>query len=56
VEAAEARLGGSVRAIHLMDREGDSFSILTALEEKGRDFVIRSDHDRVLGACNFLCA
>lgn len=48
VEAAEAQLADSVRAIHLMDREGDSFSILTSLEEKSRDYVIRSNHDRVL--------
>jgi hypothetical protein len=48
VECSESRLAASARAIHLMDREGDSFAILTALDEKGRDFVIRSNHDRVL--------
>ena len=48
VESVQARLSTSVRAIHLMDREGDSFAILTALDEKSRNFVIRSNHDRVL--------
>ena len=48
VEATQARLADPGRAIHLMDREGDSFAILTALNEKGRDYVIRSNHDRVL--------
>ena len=48
VESTQSRLAAPVRAIHLMDREGDSFAILTALDEKGRDYVIRSNHDRVL--------
>src|SRR5437870_3805145 len=48
VESAQARLAPSVRAIHLMDREGDSFAILNSLDERGRDYVIRSNHDRVL--------
>jgi hypothetical protein len=48
VESTQSRLAAPVRAIHLMDREGDSFAILAALNEKGRDFVIRSNHDRVL--------
>ena len=48
VESAQSRLPASLPAIHLMDREGDSFAILNALDEKGRDYVIRSNHDRVL--------
>ncbi len=48
VESTQSRLATPVRAIHLMDREGDSFAILNALDEKGRDYVIRSNHDRVL--------
>src|SRR3989442_13283546 len=30
-----------------MDGEGDSFAILNSLDERGRDYVIRSNHDRV---------
>ena len=48
VESTQSRLAAPVRAIHLMDREGNSFAVLTALDEKGRDYVIRSNHDRVL--------
>ncbi|MFN0064459.1 MAG: IS4 family transposase [Myxococcaceae bacterium] len=48
VEAAQQRLPDSVRAIHVMDREGDSFALLAAMVENGREFVVRSNHDRVL--------
>jgi hypothetical protein len=47
IEAAEAQLSG-VRAVHVMDREADSYAILSALGDAGRTFVIRSFHDRVL--------
>jgi hypothetical protein len=48
VEAAEATLDGRTNAIHVMDREADSYALLAALCEADRSFVIRSFQDRVL--------
>jgi hypothetical protein len=48
IEASEALLAGRAWAIHVMDREGDSYSILSALHAAKRSFVIRSCQDRVL--------
>jgi hypothetical protein len=48
IDQAEARLDGTARAIHVMDREADSYAILSALAEASRSFVIRSFQDRVL--------
>jgi len=48
VEASEALLAGRAWAIHVMDREGDSYAILSALDAAKRSFVIRSFQDRVL--------
>jgi hypothetical protein len=48
VEAVEERLAGGVEAIHVMDREGDQYSVLAAMEEARRPFVIRSFQDRRL--------
>lgn len=48
IETAEGLLAGGTRAIHLMDREGDSYAILSALDAEKRSFVIRSYQDRVL--------
>lgn len=48
IEAAEEALGGVARAIHVMDREADSYAILSSLHEAGRSFVIRSFQDRIL--------
>ena len=48
IEAAELVLDGKARAIHVMDREGDSFPILECLCSRGRSFVIRSFQNRVL--------
>lgn len=48
VEAAQKRLPATVRAIHVKDREGDSYSILAAMAENEREYVIRSNHDRIL--------
>lgn len=48
INEAEARLDGAARAIHVMDREADSYAILSALDEARRSFVIRSFQDRVL--------
>lgn len=48
IETAEGLLAGGTRAIHVMDREGDSYAILSALDAGKRSFVIRSFRDRVL--------
>ena len=48
IEASETLLDDAVRAIHVMDREADSYAILSALEEAKRSYVIRSFQDRVL--------
>jgi hypothetical protein len=48
IDDAEAILGGRAKAIHVMDREADSYAIFAALSEQQRLFVIRSFHDRVL--------
>lgn len=48
VETAEAQLDGAATAIHIMDREGDSSSVLAALTAARRGFVIRAFRDRVL--------
>jgi hypothetical protein len=48
IDDAEAALDGRSEAIHVMDREADSYSIFAALSEQQRLFVIRSFHDRVL--------
>lgn len=48
VEAVEERLGGATRAIHVMDREGDQYALLTSLDDAKRPFVIRSFQDRRL--------
>jgi hypothetical protein len=48
IDTAEGLLSGGARAIHVMDREGDSYAILSALDAGKRSFVIRSFQDRVL--------
>jgi len=48
IDEAEKRLAGAARAIHIMDREADSYAIFSALSDAGRLFVIRSFQDRVL--------
>lgn len=48
VDAAEDALAGRVRAIHVTDREGDKYALLSSLVEHKRDFVIRSFQDRRL--------
>jgi len=48
IDQAEQRLAGAVRAIHIMDREADSYATFSALNDAGRRFVIRSFQDRVL--------
>jgi len=48
VETVEEQLAGRVKAIHVMDREGDQYALLAALAEADRPFVIRSFQDRRL--------
>jgi hypothetical protein len=48
VADAEARLAGASRAIHVIDREGDSYPLLADLAADERDYVIRAAHDRLL--------
>ena len=48
-DAVEDRFAGApTRVIHVMDREGDQYDLLTALCQKRRHFVIRLTHDRRL--------
>ena len=47
-EVAE-RLEGIAQAIHVMDREGDSYELLADLREHQQRFVVRVAHDRLLG-------
>jgi hypothetical protein len=46
VRAARAQLGAMVGAVHLMDREGDSYELLAALIAEGERFIVRLNHDR----------
>lgn len=48
VDAAEAALQGATHAIHVMDREADSYSILEGLAGASRSFVIRAFQNRIL--------
>src|SRR5216684_127474 len=48
VAAVDALLEGKAKAIHVMDREADSYALLAALCEANSSFVIRSFQDRVL--------
>jgi hypothetical protein len=50
IDDAEAALDGRAEAIHVMDREADSYAIFAALSEQQRLFVIRSFQDRVLAS------
>ena len=46
VTAARTRVGAARRAIHLMDREGDSYELLATLTTHGDRFVVRLHYDR----------
>jgi hypothetical protein len=46
VKQAELRLGPGIQAVHVMDREGDSYALYADLQLRGSRFVIRAD-DRV---------
>lgn len=48
IESAELLLDGKTRAIHVMDREADSYPILECLCGASRSFVIRAFQNRVL--------
>jgi hypothetical protein len=48
VDSAEALLDDATTAIHVMDREGDSYAVLAGLAERSSEFVVRSFQDRVL--------
>lgn len=48
VVAVRARVGAECRAIHLMDREGDSYELFAALTRHGDRFVVRLHYDRRL--------
>jgi hypothetical protein len=48
VASVRAQLGDGVQAIHVMDREADSYPLLAKLIEDGERFVIRMRHDRIL--------
>lgn len=47
---ASKRLGDRARAIHVMDREADSYELFSALVSSGDGFVIRGNHDRKLAS------
>lgn len=46
VEAAESRLPEAVSAIHVMDREADSYELLAGLVARSRRFVVRLCKER----------
>jgi hypothetical protein len=48
IESAELILDGRTRAIHIMDREADSYPILSCLHDARRSYVIRAFQNRVL--------
>lgn len=48
IEATERLLDGRCRAIHVMDREADSYPILACLHDAERSYVIRAFQNRVL--------
>jgi hypothetical protein len=47
-EQVEALIDGKSSAIHLMDREGDNFSLFCSLSKRGARFVIRMARDRTV--------
>ena len=48
IEDAQRQLGGRAKAIHVMDREADSYAVFASLSEQRTSFVIRSFQNRVL--------
>ena len=48
VRACEQRLQGTARAIHIMDREGDNYDLLSELQAAQTRYIIRLSHNRRL--------
>lgn len=48
VAAVRSQFGPAASAIHLMDREGDSYELFAQLVQHGDRFVIRLNHDRLV--------
>lgn len=48
VAAVRTRFGATTQAIHLMDREGDSYELFAEMIQHGDRFVVRLTHDRRL--------
>jgi hypothetical protein len=46
VAAVRARIGATLRAIHVMDRAGDSYELFADLLQHDDRFVVRLNHDR----------
>lgn len=46
VTAVRTRFGAATTAIHLMDREGDSYELFAAMRQHSDRFVVRLNHDR----------
>jgi hypothetical protein len=47
-EVAQARVEGAADAVHVMDREADSFELLSMMADRGIRFVVRGTWDRRL--------
>jgi hypothetical protein len=47
VASAAGRLAGAI-LVHIIDREGDSYELLSELVDTNESFIIRSCHDRLL--------
>jgi len=48
IASVRAQLGNAVQAIHLMDREADSYPLFAKLIADGERFISRMRHDRVV--------
>jgi len=48
VQVVEDRMPSGVRALHVVDREGDAYELLSRLHTNKYGFVVRSTHDRRL--------
>jgi hypothetical protein len=48
VSSVRAQLGGKVEAIHVMDREADSYPLLADLVASHERFILRMRHDRTI--------
>lgn len=48
VDQVESRIDGRSSAIHLMDREGDSFALFCHMKDRGARFVVRMARDRTV--------